>query len=209
MPVNLKEEYTRRHKGLQEFARRIEQDLKEIFEGMPHIDRITARAKDIDKFLAKANKKNDRGMLKYRRPLVKIQDQVGARVIVFYKEDLLEAEKRVLDVYNEIQKDHRTPEFVNQFGYEGIHFIVHIPPEIRPLRDELKIGIDFFELQLRTLYQHAWSEASHDIAYKPEQELEPYEKKAIAYTAAQSWGADQVFQQVLDGTFQEGENDDT
>jgi ppGpp synthetase/RelA/SpoT-type nucleotidyltranferase len=55
---------------------------------------------------------------------------------------------------------------------------------------------DFFELQIKTLFQHAWSESSHDIAYKPPRPLTSLEHRNLALSAAQAWGADQIFDQL-------------
>jgi ppGpp synthetase/RelA/SpoT-type nucleotidyltranferase len=45
----------------------------------------------------------------------------------------------------------------------------------------------FFELQVKTLFQHAWSEAEHDLAYKPSEPITPHQQRQIAFTAAQAW----------------------
>jgi len=57
-------------------------------------------------------------------------------------------------------------------------------------------SILFFELQIKTLFQHAWSEAEHDLGYKPTTVLSHDQKKRLAFTAAQAWGADQVFDEL-------------
>jgi len=46
---------------------------------------------------------------------------------------------------------------------------------------------------VKTLFQHAWSEAGHDLAYKPATPLSSLQKRQLAFTAAQAWGADQIF----------------
>jgi putative GTP pyrophosphokinase len=56
----------------------------------------------------------------------------------------------------------------------------------------------FFELQIKTLFQHAWSEADHDLGYKPgDQPLTSEQKRLIAFTSAQAWGADHIFDQLF------------
>ena len=61
-----------------------------------------------------------------------------------------------------------------------------------------------FELQVRTLYRHAWSEAEHDIGNKPGRKLTKIEKRNFAFTAAQSWGADPIFQELHKGLKRRG-----
>jgi ppGpp synthetase/RelA/SpoT-type nucleotidyltranferase len=65
--------------------------------------------------------------------------------------------------------------------------------------DEVKEdeSIQFFELQIKTLFQHAWSEAEHDLGYKPTTILTSAQKKRLAFTAAQAWGADQIFDELF------------
>ena len=57
---------------------------------------------------------------------------------------------------------------------------------------------EFFELQVKTLFQHAWAEANHDLGYKPEgKELDQESKRLLAYASAQAWGADRVFDELF------------
>ena len=85
------------------------------------------------------------------------------------------------------------PESENAFGYVGKHYILVIPEDLfedDAVREKMPA---FFELQIKTLFQHAWSEASHDLGYKPSESLSTLQKRQMAFTAAQAWGADQVF----------------
>jgi putative GTP pyrophosphokinase len=53
-------------------------------------------------------------------------------------------------------------------------------------------------LQVKTLFEHAWSEAEHDLGYKPgEAPLTPDQKRRLAYTSAQAWGADHIFDELF------------
>ncbi|MHA1279982.1 MAG: GTP pyrophosphokinase, partial [Candidatus Helarchaeota archaeon] len=52
------------------------------------------------------------------------------------------------------------------------------------------------ELQIKTVYQHAWAAANHDLGYKSEKDLPKDQRRKIAFTAAQSWGADQIFREL-------------
>jgi ppGpp synthetase/RelA/SpoT-type nucleotidyltranferase len=54
----------------------------------------------------------------------------------------------------------------------------------------------FFELQIKTLFQHAWGEADHDLIYKPSGALTSDQRRRVAFTAAQAWGADRIFEEL-------------
>jgi ppGpp synthetase/RelA/SpoT-type nucleotidyltranferase len=62
----------------------------------------------------------------------------------------------------------------------------------RRLRDpdghrRVQDGVTFFELQVKTAFWHAWSEADHDVGYKPTQELTPDQNRMAAFNAQASW----------------------
>jgi ppGpp synthetase/RelA/SpoT-type nucleotidyltranferase len=75
-----------------------------------------------------------------------------------------------------------------------MHYILLMPTELIDSDVPNPIVPEFFELQIKTVFQHAWSEANHDLGYKPgSKPLASDEKRKLAFTAAQAWGADQIF----------------
>ena len=85
---------------------------------------------------------------------------------------------------------------MDRFGYVGRHFILATPEDVVDDNADRSKTPQFFELQVKTLFQHAWSEAEHDLAYKPSEPLTPHQQRQIAFTAAQAWGADEIFEQL-------------
>jgi len=197
-------QYKNRHTNfLKVMADRLEDYVTELVaeSGIGRVDRISARAKDPERFDKKAFKLNDDGTLKYENPLEQIQDQIGLRIIVFYLSDVRIIEEKIINrFFQSLERKSLSPEDTWAFSYFGRHFILHLP-------DEAFIeGVDrdtvpfCFELQVKTLFQHAWSEASHDLVYKPMQgDLSDEDTRRLAFTAAQAWGADQIFQDLLKG----------
>ena len=161
-------------------------------QGAAHIDRVTARAKAVDRFLEKAAK-TEEGRPKYTAPLVQIQDQIGVRVVVYYLSDVETISRALQPYFRHIETKEVAPKTDAEFGYFGRHFIAAVPQEAVPKTVALEDSPTFFELQIKTLFQHAWSEAEHDLAYKCKRPLTSDEKRFFAYTAAQAWGADQIF----------------
>ncbi|MHA1796000.1 MAG: GTP pyrophosphokinase [Promethearchaeota archaeon] len=190
-------EYRRRFDSfLQIIANNLEDMLREYLVNLPRIDRISARAKEPEKFEEKANRKKDDNSLIYNFPLTEIQDQIGARIIVFYRNDIEPVEEIINNYFQHIEEKEITPESNWEFGYFGKHFILALPMDVVPNgigRDEVP---HFFELQIKTLFQHAWSEANHDLGYKPINKLNNDQQRKLAFAAAQAWGADQIFQSL-------------
>lgn len=185
----------RRERVLLPLAKSIEDHLKELFTDFPRVDRISARAKSVDRFLRKAAK-FDNGKQKYDDPLNQIQDQVGARIVTFYPGDVERVRAEIEKYFKYIESQKIVPESAREFGYEGRHFILFVPTELVDNTLSKEDSVEFFELQIKTLFQHAWSEAEHDLGYKPSSKLTHDQKRRLAFTAAQAWGADQIFDEM-------------
>lgn len=196
-PEELLVEYTDRHDQiLKPLAVALTHHLQDSLKGIERIDRVVARAKNPHRFVAKAMKAKDDGGAKYDQPFEQIQDLVGARVVVFYKQDVDVVTEAIRRYYRPIEQRELIPERESEFGYFGKHLILALPEELFEDDADRTRSPVFFELQVKTLFQHAWSEAGHDLAYKPNAELSKLQKRLIALTAAQAWGADQQFAQL-------------
>ena len=85
-----------------------------------------------------------------------------------------------------------------EFGYFGRHHIVAMPGDAIPREiDRAKVP-HFFELQIKTLFQHAWSEANHDLGYKPSTPLNDDQLRRLAFTSAQAWGATSFSEELFE-----------
>lgn len=177
---------------LQILAARLTTHISDNFQGVPRIDRISARAKTPTSFLGKAATR-DGNKAKYSDPLNQIQDQIGARITTFYLNDVEDASKVVERYYRKIESRELVPDSESEFGYVGKHYVLFIPEDVFPDDADRPNLPTFFELQVKTLFQHAWSEAGHDLVYKSPRSLSSLQKRQVAFTAAQSWGADQIF----------------
>ncbi|MFO0630047.1 MAG: hypothetical protein U0325_31090 [Polyangiales bacterium] len=91
-----------------------------------------------------------------------VTDLVGLRVTVYF-EDALEVAARVVEEAFAVDWAHSVdklrPRDEARFGYRSLHYVCALggealPPEAR------------FEVQLRTVVQHAWAEVEHDLGYK-------------------------------------------
>lgn len=164
--------------------------------------------KGVESFVAKAlkfeidkdTKKEIPNKYKYENPFIDIQDQIRARIVVYYLSDVERVANVIIKTFGDIENnDFNNPNDYEKFGYQGRHIIVNINKNLIP--DNLKVNLDvipnFFELQIKTLFQHAWSQAEHDLRYKGNDKLSFDDKKMLSFAAAQAWGADKVFEGIF------------
>ena len=189
--------YRRRYPVLEVIAIALEELVNDYFRGEPRIDRITTRAKDIDHFVEKALRTKNKKR-KYPDPMSQIQDQIGARIITFYRADVERLDKIVLRYFTPIESKDLVPDSEWEFGYFGRHHVLLLPSDVLPEDADSTFVPRFFELQIKTLFQHAWSEAEHDLGYKPgESPLTSDQERKLAFTSAQAWGADHIFDELF------------
>lgn len=95
-----------------------------------------------------------------------LTDLVGARVILYFSDDVDKIGKLVeqeFDIDWRFSSDKRTLLDPDTFGYLSLHYICSLPKN-SGYHDEL-CNIRF-EIQIRSILQHAWAQINHDMGYK-------------------------------------------
>jgi putative GTP pyrophosphokinase len=122
--------YRRRYETvLTPLAKALRDHVAECFKDEPRIDRITARAKDVGSFLEKA-KTRVKNRLKYSEPIHQIQDQLGVRIIAFFRSEVDRLDEIVQRFFRSIEFRNRVPDSEWEFGYFGRHYVLVLPSEI-------------------------------------------------------------------------------
>jgi len=196
--VDIENLYSERRKNvLLPITERLEPIVREAVSGEVRIERIVLRAKTVESFVDKASNVDEDSNPKYTDPLSQIQDQVGARIITYYTDDVIRLGKRLRDFFRHIEQRDLVPESDSEFGYFGTHFVFFLPTDVFCAEITPERSPKFFELQIKTLFQHAWGEANHDLAYKANTDLNGAQRRYVAYASAQAWGADEVFNKLF------------
>ncbi|SDR89129.1 GTP pyrophosphokinase family protein [Corynebacterium timonense] len=161
-----------------------------------NFDRVDVRIKSWPSMKAKARILRD-GAPAYPDPWHDIRDLIGARVTVLHSTEIPTVLDLVADQFEVLRSVDKAQEtrIAGGFGY-GSHHVV-----VRVLSTSEGLGAyegSVFELQVRTVLQHAWAEFEHDIRYKRAGGTAPDPQVDRAFTLAAGLIelADQQFDQI-------------
>lgn len=163
----LKRLYQERRPFYDEFAARLDSLLEKLLSDadIPVI-KVESRAKTVPSFLEKVEIKS------YTDPFEEIRDIAGLRIITYYEESI----NRILDVIrreftiNEIE-DKTTSLKIAEFGYRSVHVSVSLSESRRHLPEWKTFADMTAEIQIRSIFQHAWAALSHNFDYKHKSQL--------------------------------------
>ena len=145
------------------FKERVVNLLKDLLSNYKlTIHQIDSRTKTIESLTSKIVKKD-----KYT-DISEITDIVGIRVITYLESDVDKVDNLVrsefdIDIENSIDK--RILD-VNEFGYRSLHVVASLNSTRLALSEYKRYSGLKFEIQIRSILQHAWAEIEHDLGYK-------------------------------------------
>ena len=151
------------------------------------------------KLWSSVSEKISQGRFTVKKSILEMQDLVGIRIILLFKRDvktvadLIRPNFKIISEYNtedKLQDD--------QFGYSSTHLVIELSEEwlkVPSLKDFASIKC---EIQIRTIAQHSWAEASNIFQYKIQENVPKPLKRTIGRISALLETVDLEFERILE-----------
>jgi ppGpp synthetase/RelA/SpoT-type nucleotidyltranferase len=138
----------------------VERTVREV--GAP-IHAITARAKNLDSLRGKLRRKE------YKKPGKELTDLIGVRVISYYSDSvdtIAERLEQTFEINKKESTDKRRGLGLRDFGYRSVHLIARLKAGHQLTAEGQFLRDRWFEIQIRSVLEHAWAEIEHEVVYK-------------------------------------------
>jgi len=162
--IDLKDWYLKEKDTFEFLAKKVSMLLEDLIKTneIEHHS-ITYRTKDLDSLITKVKIKN------YTDPQNQVHDYAGIRIVTFVKSDVLKICKLIerefnIDSENSSDKSEELGE--DKVGYRSVHYIARLNNKRSELSEYSLFREKCFEIQVRTILEHAWADISHDRTYK-------------------------------------------
>lgn len=165
MTMQLADEYASVHSLYESFENKIRSlctDLLRI-DGV-QVHSVSSRTKSIASLFGKISRPD-----KAYDSLSDITDLVGIRIITYLESAVLDVARlieREFDVDPARSVNKAKARDPDTFGYSSVHYIVKLAIDRNGLAEYKAFRDIFFEIQVRSILQHAWAEIEHDLGYK-------------------------------------------
>ncbi|TDO92043.1 ppGpp synthetase/RelA/SpoT-type nucleotidyltransferase [Halanaerobium saccharolyticum] len=151
---------------------------------------IESRVKSVESFREKAERD------KYSDPINEITDLTGIRIITLFEKEIHQISdiiKELFEIDYARSEDKSDLLDADKMGYKSIHYIAELSRDkITTTELESFAGLKF-EIQIRSILQHAWAEIEHDRNYKFKGELPKHLQRRFYALAGMLEIADREF----------------
>ena len=164
------DEYSMLVVRLAETGTRADMLLRELLDQQHlRIHSVSHRVKEENSLVRKLNKPGS----KYRK-VNDIKDLLGLRIITYFPDDVDRVGRVIeqqFDVDSSNSIDRRATLDPDRFGYLSLHYVAAFSADRLRLPEYSRFSSINFEIQVRSILQHAWAEIEHDLGYKTESSI--------------------------------------
>jgi ppGpp synthetase/RelA/SpoT-type nucleotidyltranferase len=168
---------------------------------------VKGRVKSAESVRGKLSKTGTDGTPKYPNGLDDLDDILGVRVITYIEPDVANVVTALAGQFRVLETTDKKAQQVNKgvLGYAAHHLILEVGPDNTPGGCAGCIG-QRFEVQVKTVLQHAWAEFEHDIRYKAVGAIPPAIDRAFTLASGLIELADNEFVKIHEAVAREDAN---
>lgn len=159
-----RDNYIREFGSLQKAAEQAEKLVRPLLSDFAaDIHLVTSRAKDPESAQKKIQTKS------YNNPEHDLTDKIGVRIITYYSSDVdrvVEQLAKEFEIDVQRSTDKRRTLGLRSFGYRSVHLIVRLKGHRSRSPEYAGLAKHWFEIQVRSILEHAWAEIEHEVVYK-------------------------------------------
>ena len=142
--------------------------LKDKITDIEILPEISHRTKDLISIIKKIKKKQREKEYGYHD----LNDKLGIRIICNFTEDTEKVDTFLYDIFDIKKFEKKRDELIfNRLDYISNHYDASIKSESYIFKSVKDLSDLIFEVQVRTLNQHAWANCAHSLSYKQEIDL--------------------------------------
>jgi len=154
-------EYKEKWSNYEEFRVVSHRMIEALLEEGGYKYQISSRTKTIERLKEKLIRKKKEG--RHYNSLEEIEDLVGIRVIFYTEHDKA---KFIKEIKKEISGSIKLEEREKNSGYHATHIVMTFGPKRLQLSEYRRFDEFKSEIQITSIFHHAWAEVEHDLIYK-------------------------------------------
>ncbi|MET7633876.1 hypothetical protein ABZU88_14435 [Streptomyces sp. NPDC005245] len=128
-----------------------------------------------------------------------LTDMLGVRIVTYFPDDVDRVAKMIRDEFSideENSTDKRALLDPDRFGYLSLHYVASLGKNRVALAEYARFADFTFEVQVRSILQHAWAEIEHDLGYKASNAIPVEVRRRFSRIAGLLEVADNEFQEI-------------
>lgn len=137
---------------------------------------IQFRTKELLSIIKKVKKKQTQKEYSYHH----LKDKLGIRIICAFQEEMAVIDEFLRDYFTILDVEYKQENLdFDKLDYVSNHYDAKINLDINEFKKHSSLANYVFEIQVRTLNQHAWSNTAHSLSYKQEKDLPSNLKRKV------------------------------
>ncbi len=158
---------------------------------------VDSRLKTEASYVDKCVRPRADGALKYDDPRNQVTDLAAFRITTYLATEVPQVLATLSEIFGPVVPEPHAYQDLSTPGYASLHVTTRLPEARLAFPEYRRFSGMPFEIQVRTILQHAWAEIQHDVVYKGTEEVPDDLRRRLISLAGLLELADREFADVL------------